>query len=102
MEMTYSLQEPDAAAVLINIDTHDINDLPENLQGSLILTYGMNKKADITISGYFGGSVSICVQRAFVSLCGEVCYPHEIPIPTDDPLQTLADTAAALAISATV
>lgn len=69
--------------LILNSDDESWLDLPLNSFDGMLITYGFNSKATLTISSYDTNEnirASICLQRELISMEGEKIEPQELSI----------------------
>ena len=86
--------------LVVNADDKQIFPYLSSKQAKLI-TYGFNNKACITASSVTDNGLQVCIQRAFMTIDGDMLDPQEFAIPNiciTIPAEAALGAAAAWAI----
>ncbi len=84
--------------LIINADNKEINGIL-HLNRAIVITYGYNNKACITCSSITESDVTICVQRSFPALNGDVVEPREFVIKIQSQNISIHNILSAAAIA---
>lgn len=76
----FKYQFKDCDYYIINSDENNLSNLPLDPLDGIIITYGFNSKATMTISSYIidqSMEASLCLQRDIITLSGDRLVPFE-------------------------